>query len=145
MPRHFHQLTMNAFVQATEDRDKVVHAIENLAGESVGEHLVEKSAEGMYHNPIIILEAVYNRERDIKRLLFRWSDMDFWKEALEQKEQRMDGSQVFHVRVDKQGAYEGSMRLWEQGEMIAIKLKIATYPASRKKALKLLDHIPELT
>jgi RNA binding exosome subunit len=144
VPRFFHDLTINTFVHATEDREKVIIALENLLEEPPGDEIQEFDAEGVHSNPISNLVLSYKRERDIMRILSRWSLMDFWNEAMLQADQRLDDDQVFHIRIDKQKACLGEIFLFKGGEPIGIKLKIATYPRSRDGAMDILLRIPDL-
>lgn len=113
-------------------------ALSNLIGELPGE-IMENEVEGIHHNPIIGLAISVKKEKEIRRIIAGWKAMDFWRGAVEQKEERLDNSQIFHVRIDKEAAYEGDLRPWKGGEAVEIKLKIATFPTSREAALKVLD------
>ena len=143
MTRKFHYLTINTFVQATEDRNKVLTALRNLIGELPEDGILEDEVEGIHHNPIIGITISFKKEKEIKRIISGWKAEEFWKGAMEQKEERLDDSQIFHIRIDKEAAHEGDLRLWKSGEAIGIKLKIATYPTSWEAALKALDGIME--
>ena len=63
--------------------------------------------------------------------------------ALEQIDDRLDESLTFHMRLDKQKAYEGELSLWESGEAVKIRIKPATFPASREGALEILLKLRE--
>jgi len=140
MPRRYHELQLEAFVQATEDPQKVRVSLSNLLGEDLPEEFEEARNEGVHGNLITVIRIVYRRERDIVRIVGRWWEMGFWSEALEQVEERMDDGMVYHLRVDKEKAFLGDLALWNGGPSIDIALKVASYPASREAALaKLLD------
>jgi len=138
MKRRFHELRVSSFVQATEVEDRVVVAMMNAAGPFDPTSLQRAHAEGMHHNPIIILTLCLTRERDILARLERWKKEPFWDESLRDADERLDEDLVYHIRLDKQEAYKGRLVLWTSGEVIEIRLKVATYPSSRSEALKVL-------
>lgn len=144
MPRYFHDLSINAFVQATEDKEKVIVAMENLLDRPIKEVLEEDPVEGMYGNPIIHLTVRIRKEKEMISLVRKWSSMDFWKEALVHMDQRLDDDLIYHIRIDKGEAYHGRIGLWKGGELIGIRIKVATYPASWEKALDIISRIPDL-
>jgi hypothetical protein len=138
--KRFHELSMQAFVQATENEEKVLQSFFNLTGDN--KLIPERSeSEGLHHNPILLLTLRVRKKKEIEMILNHWKDRSFWRQAIDQKEIRTDDDLVFHVRVDKDSAYLGNPILWAKGESIKIKLKIATYPASRPKAMDILSEL----
>ncbi len=142
MIRRYLELSIQAFINATEDPDKVMEALTNLLGEELPEKMEAEELEGAHGNPITLVRIGYRRERDISRILSRWDGMAFWKEAMERVEERLDEGLKMHVRVDKGSAYSGGIELWRRGGSIAIMLKVATYPSSRERALEILREGP---
>jgi hypothetical protein len=55
---------------------------------------------------------------------------------LEELEQRIDEDGFFYIRVDKQQAYLGELKLISGGDGIVLKVKITTYPLKRDKVLE---------
>ncbi|MFW3145550.1 MAG: RNA-binding domain-containing protein [Thermoplasmatota archaeon] len=143
MARRFHELRVTSFVQATESREKVLTSISNLLGEDPSPWMVITTAEGMHHNPIHILNALIPKERDIDRILGRWVKLDFWSLALETIEGRMDEEQVYHIRLDKQELCTGEEVLWSSGEAVEARLKVATFPSSREKAVQIIRELSD--
>ena len=140
MIKRFHELSIEAFIQATEDESRVMEAIENLLRRDLDEVQVFDS-KGIHGNPIKIVKTAIRREREIIDIISLWKELDFWKEALKEADERLDENLVFHVRVDKQSAYENDPRIWMEGESIKIRLKVASFPASRERALEVLGDI----
>ncbi len=139
MPKKYHELKAASFVQATEDEDKVMHAIWNLLGSTdIGE--IERSEiEGVHSNPILFITVRIKKERQILSILSHLTSLDIWKEALTQIDQRLDEDMVFHVRVEKGSAYDNEPVLWTGGESIELKLKVASYPASWERAKEIIS------
>ncbi len=143
MEKIYHDLRVETLVQATEDREKVILAIQNLLGsDKIGEMEFFPS-EGVFDNPIELMILTIKRQRDIKEVLNRWKDKDFWRNALDAMEERLDEDNTFHVRVDKDSAFEGEPVIWVSGGSIQIRLKVATFPASREGSLKILGELLE--
>ena len=59
----FHYIEFKAYCQATEDPDKVIQAIVNIAGENI--ELEKEETEGYYGNPIEIIEGKISRNREM--------------------------------------------------------------------------------
>lgn len=138
MTRKFHDLRLEALVQATEDPNKVREALINLLGrDDIGKWDVSDS-QGVHGNPIRLILIDIGKQREIREVLDRFMKMDFWVEALETMEERLDEDNVFHLRVDKGSAYLDDIRLWSSGGSVQIRLKLATYPSSREGSLDIL-------
>jgi hypothetical protein len=135
--KKFHELSIETFVQATEDESRVMEAMENLIGREI-EELQVFDSEGVHRNPIKVLKTSFRREREIRGIISSWKEMEFWKEAVEKADERMDENLVFHLRVDKQAAFGNEIKLWKKGESIHIRLKVASFPASREKGLEVI-------
>lgn len=138
MEKRYHFLRIAAFIHATEDGEKVKGSLKNLLGEPLPDNIKVSETEGFHHNPITYIMVEFSRSRDIKRILLRWEECDFWIRSKEDIEDRLDEDLTYHVRMDKQMASEGELVLWSGGEAIDVQLKPATFPASREKALKII-------
>ncbi len=123
-------IKVSAVVHSTEDREKVGEAISTLFPFEF-EIFVSK-AKGHYGNPIEYLEVELTKSGEIKKfwkhLMENLADRD---QLVESIEERIDGQNVLHIRVDKQKAYLGEIKLSDGGDSIAVKVKLVTYPAKR--------------
>ena len=127
----FHWIRLRAFVYATEDREKVIQAMNNLVeGEPKISH-----AEGAYGDPIEILEISGKRDRIAKDIISKMPDAER-KALLETLESRTDDDSIFHFRIDKQEAYLGNIRLGSGGDVIGVEMKMESYPSSRERAVE---------
>lgn len=145
MQKKYHEIEVEAFVQATEDEEKVLEAVANVIGIEMADDIEIVESEGALGNPIGIISLSFKRKRDIEGILDWFRGKDFMRSALAQIEDRLDDSLTFHMRLDKQRAYEGELRLWEKGEAIKVRIKPATFPASREGALEILMQLNETT
>jgi hypothetical protein len=125
-----------ATVHSTEDPEKVAEAIATLIPFEF--EIQSTRAEGHFGNPLIFLEVHIRKKKEIK---------EFWNSfierigeqkniLLEELEQRIDEDGFFYIRIDKQQAYLGELKLISGGDGIVLKVKITTYPLKRDKVLE---------
>ena len=130
----FHWIKLRAFVYATEDRKKVIRAMENTG---ISGNMRRDMAEGAYGDTIEILELRGERKSEIDALFKSLSEGDI-RELLDEVDERMDDEGVFHFRLGKQEMYEDKHVLSRGGDIISVEIKVATYPSSREKAIALM-------
>ena len=129
----FHYIEFKAFCQATEDPDKVVQAMVNLAGEDI--ELDREDAEGYYGNPIQIIEGKIDRNREMDAVFDRLPDW-MLESLLDSLGRRLDERCNFYFRLDKQKAYDEEFELSEGSNTIRVRARVESYPAKREKALE---------
>ncbi len=122
-------LEARSFVHATEDREKVIKALENLFPFSIS--VESQRASGQFGNPIEILTVRVAKAREIKEFLEKLKQElgEEWERLGEEAEDRFS-SGIFYIRIDKMLAYKGDIRL---GQGIQIELKITSYPYNEEK------------
>ncbi|MET1124094.1 MAG: RNA-binding domain-containing protein [Archaeoglobaceae archaeon] len=129
-------IRVSAVVHSTEDREKVGEAMATLFPFEF--EIAVTKARGHFGNPLEYLEVELTKSREIE---------EFWrhlmqllgeqrKELVATMEDRIDSQNVLHIRIDKQRAYLGEVRLAEKGDAIAIKAKLVAYPARREKIVE---------
>jgi hypothetical protein len=142
----FHWVRAQAFVHATESREKVETAMRFVCGAKA--KLLSSNTRGFYGNPIEILEATLKGKKDIDELFRRLvaasrtrsdtSDEDFAVPGFlsdDDIEKRIDGECILYFRLDKQEAFMGRFVPVTHDDVIAVRAKVETYPASREKAV----------
>jgi RNA binding exosome subunit len=127
---------VEAFVNATEAESRVRQAVANVLGEEPD--LDTQTIEGTFGNPILVLRARISRKKEVERMMGRIAMSEWFKESLENLEDRLDEDGVYHLRMDKASAYAGGPKLWSVGESIEVRLKVATYPFSYSAALEFM-------
>lgn len=129
-------IRVSAVVHSTEDREKVGEAIATLFPFEF--EIYVNKARGHYGNPIEYLEVELTKKKEIdgfwKNLMKSLGDQR--KELVENIDERINGQNVLHIRINKQRAYFGEIKLSEGGDSIVIKAKIVTYPAKRDKVIE---------
>ena len=108
---------------STEDPSKVRKALRNVVGEDI--QVISRKAYGYYKDPIYVMEGYVNNEKIVGRVFRRVmaalgeGSFSLLKPGVEMTSQ---GHGRLHVRLDKQEAYLGRIRLSEQD---AIKLEFS--------------------
>ena len=136
------RILISAVVHSTEDPNKVGEAISLLFPFEFKIDVYE--AKGYYGNPIKYLEVKISKKQEIKEFwnyfikLLDEKDKNYLLDTLEH---RIDNQNILHIRIDKQKAYLGSIRIVEGGDAIVLKIKIVTYPARKEKVVKAVKEL----
>jgi len=130
-----HRVTFRAFVASTEDDGKVREALSLFVPK---ESISKTSVFGHHGNEIQILTASLEKRAGLKFF-------DFLRERLSEREmvrlrreaeERIDDGCNLHLRLDKQAAYRGGVRLADSGDAISVRAHLESYPAKRERAVK---------
>jgi RNA binding exosome subunit len=134
------RVSFRAFVAATEDEGRVREALgifvplDRISG---------SSAQGHFGNEIKILEAILKKRE--ARAFFQILREQLPKEDLlrlrREREQRLEGESHFHLRLDKQAAYKGMVKLTDSADALDVSALVKTYPSRREEALRILSEI----
>lgn len=134
------RIFFRAFVAATEDEQRVREALSifvPLDGISA------TSVEGHYGNEIKILEVTL-KKRDAGAF-FQMLREQLPKEDLSrlrrETPERLDEQNHLHLRLDKQAAYKGMVRLTDSKDAISVSAMVETYPARREEALRIISEL----
>ena len=125
----FKSMTARAFCNATELDERVLEALRNVVGDA--EVSVEET-EGHSGNRLLILTADIRR-RHVRVMFDRM--LAIVPQLIEESDDRLDEENSFHIRLDKQAAFTGEMRLARRGDVISISGKVESYPRNREVAL----------
>lgn len=129
-----HHITFRTNVAATESDDRVKNALSLFLFDN---DIKATQTEGHFGNPITILEGK-DRGKDCVRF------MELIKSNLNENEletlkeercERVDDDCCFHIRFDKQAAFEGKVKIASSQDAIVAKIKLKAFPANREKAI----------
>ncbi|WP_164908997.1 MULTISPECIES: RNA-binding protein [Methanohalophilus] len=139
---------MRVTAHATEDRDRVISALKFLLPDvirnssDIDEQINSMVVEGHYGNLMALYSLDFKRKAETSALMNRLvselskSQRD---ELFRQLDERLDDQLMLHLRFSKQEAYSGKLVTESSSDAIAVKIKIATYPKDRNKALEMLE------
>ena len=134
MKKTFSHMHARALCHATERLDRVEQAMRTVVGDI---DIQRTHTTGHHGNEIVVLEA---RSTDAGAIedVFRTLSQDELAELRRTSDARVGPSCVFHMRVDKQEAYAGNVRLADTDDAIALRLKVRSYPAKEEVAKRLV-------
>jgi len=135
-----HHISFRAFAAATEDLERVKYALSIFVPL---DSISLTKAEGHFGNSICILDATLKKRdgRNFFELLREQLPSDDLERLHREIPQRTDQNCEFHMRLDKQAAYKGTIRLTDSKDAIDVSAHIATYPASYEEALRKIGEL----
>lgn len=130
-----HYVDARCFRYATESSNKVIEAIQYLLPPET--QIDRSTTEGHYGDKIEIYTARIENADGVRHILDTVShllndDTD--------AEERVDEDCTFHLRIDKQSAYNQEPSL---GEGIDLSMKMEAYPAKKHKAVDAVEETIE--
>lgn len=140
MKKLVHYLELRTFKYPSEDPERVkkaVNTVLNLDEEELREQLKSEKTD---EEKAEVDKYIYRTENhgQIKYIISR-----IFREAREEidSDRHLDDEGNFYLRIDKQKAYEGKIRISNEGDVVHLKLKMAAYPFSREKARENLEEL----
>jgi RNA binding exosome subunit len=134
------KVSFRAFVAATEDEGRVREA---LAVFVPLDRISATAAEGHFGNEIKILEASLRKKEGqaFFQILHEQLLPDDLQRLRLEIPDRLEGDSHFHLRMDKQAAYKGLLRLTDSRDALDVSALIKTYPSRRTEALRILSEL----
>jgi len=132
-------LHARAFVHATEDLDKVKMAMANVVGPL---ELTTLVTEGVHGNPLTILEANVSDPDEVPRF-FSTLDREDLQTILRTLDKRVDEGCNLFVKIDKQSAFLGKVKLDRGDDVVSVRIRVAAFPATSEVAQKVVSEIVE--
>ncbi len=126
----FATLHARALCHSTEVLDRVRQAVRTAVGDV---ELQTTRTSGHHGNEIVVVEA-HSADPDTMRCVFEMLSMADRAEILRTLPQRLDESCNLFIRVDKQEAFLGTLKLSGSEDVIAIRMKVTAYPAKKEVA-----------
>lgn len=125
---------------ATEDEGRVREALSVFVPL---DRIAKAAAVGHYGNEIAILEAALRKKEsaaffEILREQLPAGDLERLRQEMPD---RLEGESHFHMRLDKQAAYRGLLRLTESRDAIDVTALVKTFPARREAALQIISEL----
>jgi RNA binding exosome subunit len=127
----FHYVDLRAFCYATEDEKRVEGALRTFLPEEV--EIERATSEGHHGDRIVVLSARVERADEMRHVLDRLSDLDTAQELADELDERVDDNCSLFLRLDKQAAFGGDVRL---GDGLTVRAKVEAYPATKEKAVE---------
>ena len=134
------KVSFRAFVAATEDEVRVREA---LAIFVPLDRITKVTATGHFGNEIQILEAALKKKEAAAFIAILREQLppDDLQMLHREIPDRLEGESHFHMRLDKQAAYKGTLRLTDSRDALDITILVKTFPARREAAIKILSEL----
>ena len=135
------RLEVRVYAHSTENPEKVVRAVLNVFPEDVGEvRFRRRAVSGQYGDSITIIRAELrgSKARRVLRYVVQGLDDADFERLLSEVSSRVDESGNLYVRLDKQEAYLGRVRLMDADPIrlkFSIKLNVGEDPLSVAEGL----------
>jgi len=134
------KVSFRAFVAATEDEARVREALGIFVPL---DSISANAASGHFGNEILILESSLKKKyaRAFFQILREQLPAADLARLRREIPDRLEDDSHFHLRLDKQAACKGILRLTESKDALDISALIKTYPARREEALRILSEL----
>ncbi|MDQ2051510.1 RNA-binding protein [Natronolimnohabitans sp. A-GB9] len=139
-----HYVDLRTFCYATEDEKRVEEALRTFLpdeGEEDEPFEIERvESEGHYGDRILVLSARVENADDVRHVLSRLADLENLDDLIDELDDRVTENTELFLRLDKQAAFEGDVRL---GEGITFRGKVEAYPAKKDQAVENAEAVLE--
>lgn len=133
-----HYVDIRTFCYATEDEKRVEEALQTFLPEEFEIQRVE--SEGHYGDRILVLSTRLERADDVRHALSRLADLESFETLIDELDERVTDNTELFLRLDKQAAFEGDVRL---GNGITVRAKVEAYPAKKAQAVENAEEVLE--
>ncbi|RQG90572.1 RNA-binding protein [Natrarchaeobius chitinivorans] len=137
-----HYVDLRTFCYATEDEKRVEEALRTfLPDHEDGDDpfpIERVESEGHYGDRILVLSARVENADDVRHVLSRLADLEEFETLIDELDERVTENTELFLRLDKQAAFEGDVRL---GEGITFRGKVEAYPAKKEQALENAEEV----
>lgn len=134
-----HYILFRAQSHVTEDVARVREALANVL--PFNTPIEEEETKGYFDNPIVVLKARLEKKAAssyIKFLKEKLPEADL-KELIKELPERVSDNCDFYLKLSKQDAYLGDVRLMYAEDAIALRARVEAYPAKKEIALEKLE------
>ena len=136
-----HNISYRTFVYSTEEEENVVKSLNYIFSEPSP---VKTITEDHFGNKIFILSEKISKKRftkDIVKFLNDNLSNDDKNIINDELSRRMDDKGNLFLRFDKQDAFDENLKLTYDGDAIHMRIKIASYPVSKKNAINVAKEL----
>jgi len=137
------KIEARAFARATEISERVTASIQSIFPEYLRQKLVisKTKAEGQAGDAIIIITAVLEGQDDcepVLRYIFEQMDSSSRRAIARSFDIRLDDDCVFFLRIDKQAAFLGNMKMTDETDVISARFRFKQYPRCKREEVILM-------
>lgn len=136
----YHWLRLRATAHPTEDLDRVVSAVQHLSGlddDSFADATEVTPIESHHGGTVHLVECTIKRQRPIRDCLAAL--VPEAGDLLNEVAARTDHNGTFHVRFDKQAAYQGQTVRKQVEDAVIVQVRPEVHPASQEAAVAAIE------
>jgi hypothetical protein len=126
-----HYVELRTFCYATEDEKRVTQALRTFLPEET--ELDRAESTGYHGDRIVVLSTRLENADGVRHVLERLTELPDFEQVLEELDERVDDNCSMFLRLDKQAAFRGDVRL---GDGITLRSKVEAYPAKKAAAVE---------
>lgn len=130
----FASLHARVICHATEDFGSVEKAIRAVIGDA---NLHVSRTEGVHGNEIDVVQAEVGDARAILAFFDRLST-EALRRLADTLEQRIDDERNMFIRIEKQLALAGDIRLSTGDDVVSVRLRVRSFPARKEAAVQVV-------
>ncbi|MGQ9583583.1 MAG: RNA-binding domain-containing protein [Thermoplasmatota archaeon] len=119
-------MIIRLFQHATESREKILLALETVAGQK---DYRETSAQGYHGNPISVLETALKSREEVEAFWERIRGAGLHRDILEELEERVSDEGELFLRFDKQEAVRGRLALSSGDDVVTVRVRVIPPPS----------------
>jgi RNA binding exosome subunit len=137
------KIETRAYARATEISERVTAAIQSVFPEYLRQKLLisQSKAEGQAGDAIIIITATLEGQEDcepVLRYIFEQMDSHSRRSMERSLDIRLDDNCIFFLRIDKQAAFLGNMKIADELDVISARFRFKQYPRCKREEVILL-------
>jgi RNA binding exosome subunit len=137
------KIETRAYARVTEIPERVTTSIQSVFPEHLRQRLVitKSKAEGQAGDAIIIIIATLEGQDDcepVLRYIFEQMDRSSLRTIERSLDIRLDDDCNFFLRIDKQAAFLGNLKIGEEIDVINVRFRFKQYPRCKREEVILL-------
>ncbi|MFW9955982.1 MAG: RNA-binding domain-containing protein [Candidatus Thorarchaeota archaeon] len=137
------KIEARAYARATEILERVASSVQSVFPENLRQNLVmsKSKAEGQAGDAIVVITATLEGQENCEPVIdYVFEQMDSQsRRAIEHSlDIRLDDDCVFFLRIDKQAAFLGSMKIAGESDLISARFHFKQYPRCKREEVLLL-------
>jgi len=132
----FHYIFLRVFCYSTESEEKVRESLvfAGYGNKNEDAEVEVQALEGSFGDEIKVMELKIKKARDMKNL---WRNIIPFLDV-DDADKSIDEECFFHMRLSKEGAFNGHIMPADDNNIISLKGKVKSFPSSRENAVSII-------
>ena len=137
------KIETRAYARATEVLERVVASVQSIFPEHLRKKLTitKSKAEGQAGNAIIVINATLDGQKDcepVMNYIFEQMDSNSRRAIERSLDIRLEEECVFFLRIDKQAAFLGNLKMADEADVISARFHFKHIPRCKREEVILL-------